>query len=311
MIPGRAMRRQPVPPPRGLAGARPVAATAFVVAVALASLLINNPVQTFILLALILGLLHTSVGLGAALTYVRVGLYAGVFLLVINPLLVPGGVHVLWNAALGPLDLSVTLEGLLYGAGQFVRLLTLVLAFALYSVVLEPDDQLALMSRFSFRSGLVASLATRLFPVLSRDAQSIADAQRCRGIELDAGNRRMRVAARIPMLSALVTQSLDRACEVAAAMETRGYGRAARTSWNRHRHWRLCDRALALLSLAVIGLLLAGLVRGAFKYDFFPRLDAMGSSLLSPWWLSVLLLILTACASLSAPVVRLCARWLR
>jgi energy-coupling factor transport system permease protein len=203
------------------------------------------------------------------------------------------------------------LEGLLYGASQFVRLLTLVLAFSLYSVVLEPDDQLALMSRLSFRSGLVTSLATRLFPVLSRDAQSIADAQRCRGVEMDVGNRRMRVAARIPMLSALVTQSLDRACEVAAAMETRGYGRASRTSWNRHRHWRLRDRALAVLSLAVIALSLVGLFRGAFSYDFFPRLDAMCPSLLSSWWLSVLLLLLVAYGSLSAPIVRLCARWPR
>ena len=112
-----------------------------------------------------------------------------------------------------------------------LRLVAVMLAFALYTVVLDPDDQLALVSRFSFRSGLVVSLATRLFPVLQRDAGRIADAQRSRGVELDRGPRRARAVARVPLLAALFAQSLERAMDVGSAMTARGYGRRGRTRW--------------------------------------------------------------------------------
>ena len=146
-----------------------------------------------------------------------------------------------WRAHLGLFDLAVTVQGLLFGLGSALRRCVVVWAFALYNVVLDADDQLAIMSSVSFRSGLVVSLATRLFPVLSRDAARISDAQRARGVELDRGRRRDRVAARLPLLGALLTQSLERATDVAESMEARGYGRRGRRAWKRGRRWHAAD----------------------------------------------------------------------
>ena len=109
--------------------------------------------------------------------------------------------------------------------------MAVVLAFALYNVALDPDEQLGLMSAVSFRSGLVLSLAARLFPVLSRDAhQSPMPSARAAwsSTAVRAGER---AAARLPLLGALLTRSLERAVDVAAAMEARGYGSARRSRW--------------------------------------------------------------------------------
>jgi energy-coupling factor transport system permease protein len=259
-----------------------------VAAVAFAALVLVNPLQVAILLGVIVGLLAAGGQLRASLPYVRVALAVGLFLAVLNPFFSRGGLDVLWQRDLGLIEIKLTLQGLLYGVTTALRLTAVVLAFALFNVALDPDDQLGLLSRFSFRSGLVLSLAARLFPVLSADGVRIADAQRSRGLELDRGTRRQRVALRLPLLGALLTRSLERAVDVAAAMEARGYGSGRRSRWLHRRSWRRADVALAGGAALAAAALLGGLLRGGVGYDFFPLLDDPWAQLADPWWLVML-----------------------
>jgi energy-coupling factor transport system permease protein len=281
-------RLRGAPAARGLARRQPVAAAAFVAAVAFAAMVVVNPVQVTVLLAFIVAVLALSGHLRDSLPYVRVALAVGLFLAVLNPLFSPGGLDVLWEADLGPMTITVTVQGIVFGVTTALRLTAVILAFALLNVALDPDDQLGLLSRFSFKSGLVLSLASRLFPVLSNDAARIADAQRSRGLELDRGTRRQRAAARVPLLSALLTRSLERAVDVAAAMEARGYGAARRSRWLHRRPWRAADSILvggaALATVAV----LVGLLRGQTAYGFYPLLDDPRPQLRDAWWLVAL-----------------------
>ena len=118
---------------------------------------------------------------------------------------------------LGQVDL--TLEALVYGAVLGMRALALILCCALYAAVVDPDEVLRLFRRVSFRSALTATLATRMVPVLQRDGRRMADAQRCR-----PGAAPSRVA----LVRAVAAGALDRAVDVAAALEVRGYGTARR-----------------------------------------------------------------------------------
>jgi energy-coupling factor transport system permease protein len=286
------------PATHGLAARRPAAAAAYVAALAFAALALANPIQVGAILALVVAVLALNGKLREALPYARVALAVGLFLAVLNPLFSGGGLDVLWQADLGLVTITVTVQGIVFGLVTALRLTAVVLAFALFTVALDPDDQLGLMSRVSFRSGLVLSLASRLFPVLSRDASRISDAQRSRGVELDRGTRRQRAAARVPLLSALLTRSLERAVDIAAAMEARGYGGARRSRWLHRRPWRVADVALvggaALAALALLG----GFATGSISYDFFPLLDDPWEQLTDVWWL-VLLAALTAPAALA------------
>ncbi len=300
---GAAARRARGPRRHGLARTRPVASLAYVVALALAGFVLTDPLQLVALLAVLFAALGLAGKLRASLPYLRVALYVGGFLAILNPLFSQGGLDVLWQAHLPLLQIRVTIQGVAFGVSTALRLSAVLIAFALYNLVLDPDDQLGIMSRFSFRSGLVVSLATRLVPVLSRDAERITDAQRSRGVELDRGRRRDRAAARIPLLSALLTQSLERAMDIAASMEARGYGRGGRTRWQPERRWRFADGATAAAAGLAVAALIGGLVAGAFQYDFYPLLDDPWAPLADPWWLLAL-------AALAAP---LCveARWRR
>ena len=81
-----------------------------------------------------------------------------------------------------------------------------------------PTRLLRMFRRLSFRSALTATLATRMMPVLAADSQRLAEAQRTR-----PGGARGGARGRVALLSAVVGGSLDRAMDVAATLEVRGF----------------------------------------------------------------------------------------
>ena len=83
--------------------------------------------------------------------------------------------------------LDVTLEAVVFGALAGLRVVVVVLAFALYSAVVDPDRVLRALRRVAPRSALTASLATRMVPLLARDAERMREAY---GLRADAAPRR-------------------------------------------------------------------------------------------------------------------------
>jgi energy-coupling factor transport system permease protein len=98
---------------------------------------------------------------------------------------------------------------------------------------------------------LAAGLATRLVPTLERDAAGFVEALRGRGVRVEG------IRGRARLLSPLVAGSLERALNLAEAMEARGFGRAGRTRAPSP-PWTRLDRAAviaaALLALGAIWL---------------------------------------------------------
>jgi energy-coupling factor transport system permease protein len=184
----------------------------------------------------------------------------------INALVTRDGLTVI--ARLGQLPLlgrtEVTLEATAYGGILGLRALALVLCAALYTAAVDPDEVLKLFRRISFRSALTATLATRMVPVLARDARRLADAQRCRPGRSPSRIQLMRVAS---------ASMLDRALDVAAALEVRGYGAAhrpqrARAPFSRH------DLAFATSAVAIISLSVTARVLGLAPFQAYPLLHA-------------------------------------
>ena len=117
---------------------------------------------------------------------------------------------------LGQLD--ITREELRIGLFQGLRLTAVALAFAAYALLLD-HDRLVQSVRFARRSVLAMALATRLVPTLERDAAGLVEALRGRGVEVTGARGRAR------LLAPLLAGSLERALNLAEAMEARGYGR--------------------------------------------------------------------------------------
>ena len=121
------------------------------------------------------------------------------------------------------------------GASPGLRVVVIIVALWLMSVAVDPDALLRLFRRISYRSALTASLATRLVPVLARDADAH---ERRRALPAASGRPRSAVAR-----SALAG-ALDRSVDLAAALELRGYAMAGRPT-RRHVPWSRHDMRIA------------------------------------------------------------------
>jgi energy-coupling factor transport system permease protein len=219
--------------------------------------------------ALLLAVVGAAIGAGVGGVVARSLLWGLPFALVIaaiNALVVREGLTVI--ARLGELgslgQVDVTLEATLYGGVLGLRALIVIACFALHSAAVDPDELLRAFRRVSFRSALTAALATRMVPVLARDARRFRDAQRCRP---------GRPASKLAVARAVTTGALDRAVDVAATLEVRGYGGSARPA-RRVRPWSRHDVAFLTSSVALVALAVVGGEQFAAYPEFVAPLDA-------------------------------------
>jgi energy-coupling factor transport system permease protein len=253
-----------------LHAARAPVAAAYAAALVIAVLAFENPL---VLAAIGIAITGAAVLARAGRMLLRAALFGVPFALliaVVNPLVADEGLTVLWRfGELGPLGkVDITVEGLAFGAILGLRALLVVLAgAALLSATVDADELLRGFRRISVRSALTAALAVRLVPVLGRDARRLADARRCR----PGASPRPGPAERLQIVRAVATGALDRALDVAATLEVRGYAtpgaaapRRLREPWSRH------DLAFAASAFGIVALVSGARVLGVGAYDAYP-----------------------------------------
>ncbi len=237
-------------------------------ALLLATLVLYNPV---VLLALLAAVLCAGVGAGVGrvlLRSMRMGAIVWLPIVVVNVLVYHEGVTVFARLGdLGPFGQgNLTVEALVYGSVIALKVMLLMLVTTLASLTVDPDQLLGLLRRLSFRSALTASLAMRMIPVLAADAQRLAEAQQTRPQGPPRGTR-----GRVALLRAVIGGSLDRAMDVAATLEVRGFETARRAPriarpWSRH------DVAFLVSAAAVFALAMLGRLTTAASFSAYPEL---------------------------------------
>jgi energy-coupling factor transport system permease protein len=255
-----------------LHAARAVAGGAWCAALASAALAAQHPLVLGALAAVVLA---AAVGAGVGREVGRIVAWMVPWAIVIafvNMLVVRDGLTIL--ARLGELppfgQVDLTLEALVYGALFGTRLLLVAAAFAVFTVAVDPDDLLRVLRRASVRSALAATLAVRLVPVLAADAARIDEARRCRADRGGEGT-----AARLAVLRAVAGGAMDRALDVAATLEVRGYG-GARRAGRSGRPWSRHDRAFLGSAALLVGLTIAARSGGVAAFGTYPELHGGG-----------------------------------
>ena len=111
-------------------------------------------------------------------------------------------------------------------AAMTLRFIVLVESFSVFFLTTSPDHLgLALeQSRVPFEFAFAFTTAVRFVPVLAEEAQTIMDAQKARGLELEKGGLLKRIRNYIPILIPLIVSAIRRSLELAEAMESRAWG---------------------------------------------------------------------------------------
>jgi energy-coupling factor transport system permease protein len=255
----------PVYRPRdsALHSARAGVAAAFCCAFALVGGLYEHPlVLSAALAGVLLAAMAAQVGREVAQS-LKLSLPLALLVALVNPIVYPEGETLLVRGGqfLGR-RFDVTLEAVAAGGLAGLRVVVCITALGLLSAAVDPDDLLRVFRRISYRSALSASLATRLVPVLARDATRMGEAACCRPAP----------PSRLAAVRAALASALERSTEVAAALEVRGYSLAGRSRPER-RPWSRHDLRVAAAALGVAAGAAAAKVAGAGWVEPYPRLE--------------------------------------
>ena len=188
------------------------------------AMLATNPLYLVIVL-LCAALVRASFGAGDSLPAWRFGLTVVAFSTFYNALLTHLGDTVLFTLprALPLVGGPITLEAVAFGASRGLALWALFAVFAVFNDVLSPYELVRLTPRFLREAGLVISITLAFVPQTVRSFRQVREAQAIRGHQL--GGVRDLAALLVPLLA----DSLEKAVQLAEAMEARGYGQTAQT----------------------------------------------------------------------------------
>jgi energy-coupling factor transport system permease protein len=253
--------------------ATPGAAIAYLGALAVVGFVYSSPL---VLIAAIgaTALAGFSAGAGRAVrASLRLAIPLLIFMVLVNAVVTHRGETILvrgWDLpVLGNTD--VTLESLAAGATIGLRVVAVVLAFAVYSACVDPDRVLRALRPIARRSAMTAGLVTRMVPLAAADGARMREAVALRGPGAEP-------VGRAAMARRLVEGSLDRAVDVAATLELRGHSLPARPQRRRERSRD--DLPLYATGAAILALGVAARVAGAGAFDTYPRI-VIGSGVLT------------------------------
>lgn len=141
-----------------------------------------------------------------------------------------------------------------YSLATTIRFITLVESFSIFFLTTSPDHLgLALQqSRVPYEFCFAFTTAVRFVPILAEEAQTIMDAQKARGLELESGNFIKRVKNYIPILVPLIVSAIRRSLELAEAMESRAWGTTKRRTNLYVLKIKKSDYILFILSLLML-----------------------------------------------------------
>jgi len=264
--------------PSPLHAARAWVGAGWCVTLGLVALSIEQPLVLGVLLGCVIGAAFAARAGRRVAIALAWGVPFALVIALVNTLITRDGVTVLVRGFGLPVfgQTDITLEALVFSAILGLRFLIVIGCAGLLAACVDPDELLRSVRRLSVRSGVTAAVATRLVPVLARDARRLAEARRT--VDAPAcGGRGAADRRRLAVLRAVTTGALDRATDVAATLEVRGFALARRPG-REHRPWSRHDIAFAASALALAALGIAAEVEGWAAFTTVPRLgSALGA----------------------------------
>ena len=135
------------------------------------------------------------------------------------------------------------------------RLIAFLASFSIFFLTTTPEElgmtltklRIPYMYSFAFIS------AIRFTPILAEELQTIMDAQRSRGLELDKGGPLSRVKKYIPILVPLIVNVLRRSYELAEAMEVKCFGASKKRTFLKELKMKPMDFAALAIILLCFG----------------------------------------------------------
>lgn len=192
-----------------------------------------------------------------------------------NPIFNPMGDTILFKIG----KRSFSLEAISYGLIASLMIISVVLWFRNYNLLMTGDKFLYLFAKYLPRLALVISMTLKSIPELLEKAKDLDDAQKVIGIYAKKGLVK-KMKNRFLILGSLFSYSIENSLQTASSMKARGYGLKGKTSFTFYK-FRFRDLLMVILILFLTIFVLINSSNILLNYVYYPKLDLIAMDLTS------------------------------
>lgn len=196
----------------------------------------------------------------------KLGAFLALTMIIVNAMVTSRGATVLARLGDWPIlgRVDVTAEAIAAGGVIGLRAMGTMVVIGVWSACVDPDRILQAVHGVARRSALTATLISRLVPLAATDYARIGEAAALRGPAAEP-------VGRGAMAHRLLAGSLDRAVDVAATLELRGYGLSGESVRFKPEPSRY-DRRFWLAGSLLMVIALLELFFGSGRFDTYPEI---------------------------------------
>ncbi len=194
----------------------------------------------------------------------------------INPMFSHAGVTILYYLKNGN---PITLESIYYGMAVGSMLITVILWFSCYNVIMTSDKFIYLFGRIIPHLSLILAMVLRFVPKFKVQLNEIIISQTYIGKSPSSGTIFKRLKNALNILSILITWCMENAIETADSMRSRGYGLKGRTAFTIFR-FDVRDKLLLSIFAFCSIIILIGTSNRMTEIIFYPSIQIQPFSIL-------------------------------
>lgn len=231
------------------AGYHPIVNLAYFVIVIAIAMFSMHPVIICISLIMSLVYLTYLTGIRQVIGRLKLLVTMTIMIIVINPLFNHEGMTILGYFKTGN---PLTLESIIYGIFMALLMMSVILWFAIYNVIMTSDKFIYIFGRIIPHLSLIISMSLRYVPRFKEQFIRVREARRCMGRDINQGNIFIRIRNMAAILSIMITWSLENSIETADSMKSRGYGLPGRTAFSIYKFHKRDSIVLTTMSVCTM-----------------------------------------------------------
>lgn len=191
------------------------------------NMIVSLSLMAFVLLIIFAGRLPLKQTIGVLLLVTPLV----IFITLIQGLAQPG--HPLWIINAGPIHAAFSREGAILGLAVTFRVVLLALGMTIFFTIVHPVRLARALTEMGvpFRYAYTLVIALRFLPLILTEVETIKNAQKARGYDIDRANFVVRGLKVFPLMIPLIITALRRASTIALAMDLRAFGAFADRTW--------------------------------------------------------------------------------
>jgi len=255
----------------------PVCIIIWVLAVFIGSIILTDPILLLLLFLSTIPFVIIGRILREWSSFIKLAFFLSLLIILINILASQHGSTILVNVNNIPIlgTLNITLESIVFGILMSIRLLATISAFAILTLIVNPDNllQTILLLKAPYRTVFTTSIATRFIPCLLTDVNTIQDSLKSRAYQMNNGNILSRIKKRTIILPALLSNSLERSIQSAEAMEARGFGTKTKRTFYKTIQTTKFDIFFIILSVLLFASFILMWMLNIGAYAYYPTLS--------------------------------------